>query len=65
LGDYKRKELGTVCPANFVSLLKEEFFLSTVISVLFVVVVVVVIVVVVLCIPIFWQVFGTSSFVTE
>jgi hypothetical protein len=54
LGDYKTKELGDpVCPANFVSLLKEEFFLSTVISVLFVVVVVVVIVVVVLCIPSF------------
>jgi hypothetical protein len=51
LGDYKRKELGPVCSVNFVSLLKEEFFLSTVISVLFVVVVV--IVVVVLCIPIF------------
>lgn len=48
-GDYKRKELSPVCPANFVSLLK-EFFLSTVISVLFVVVVVVVLV---LCIPIF------------
>jgi hypothetical protein len=54
LGDYKRKELGTVCPANFVSLLKEEFFFSTVISVLFVVVVVVVVILVVLlCIPIF------------
>jgi hypothetical protein len=49
LGDYKTKELGPVCPVNFVSLLKEELFLSTVISVLFVVV----IVVVVLCIPIF------------
>jgi hypothetical protein len=52
LGDYKRKELGPVCPADFVSLLKEEFFLSTVISVLFVVVAVVV-VLLLLCIPIF------------
>jgi hypothetical protein len=49
LGDYKSKDLGPVCPATFVSLLKEEFFLSSVISVLFVVV----IVVVVLRIPVF------------